>query len=571
VALGALAGPRAIPAAIRPIASADDRWMRAALQLVIAGLAASILLPLASLFALSLQDRDGSFVGLDNFARYLATPALADSIINSLGVALATVVITVPLAFGFAYCLTRTCMPLRWLFNAIATIPLLAPSLLAAIALIYLFGNQGLLRGLMAPDGTIYGPVGIIAAQVFFTFPQALILLITGLAAADARLYEAATALGTPAHRVFLTVTLPGARYGLISAVFVVFTQVVTDFGVAKVIGGQFNMLATDVYKQVVGQQNFSMGAVIGLVLLFPAVAAFLVDRHVQSRQIALLTARAVPLVPQPNRRRDWLAFGFCAVIAALILLMIGTAAWASFVTYWPYNLSLTLRHYDLDEADSAGWSAVWNTLRLGFWTACLGTPLAFFGAYLMDRTRRAGRLADAGRMLAVLPLAVPGLVLGIAYIFFFNAPWNPLSILYGTMALLVLNTVVHLFPVCHLTATTALKSIDREFESVSASLKVSTARTLWRVTLPLCLPTVLNIWIYFFLNAATTLSAIIFLYVTDTKTASIAIVNMDEAGATAAAAAMAMMIVLACATVKGLQLVLGAALERSTQAWRRR
>ena len=83
------------------------------------------------------------------------------------------------------------------------------------------------------------------------------------------------TALGTPRWRVFCTVTLPGAHYGLISAAFVVFTLVITDFGIAKVIGGQFNVLATDAYKQVIGQQNFEMGAVVGFVLLVPAVLAF--------------------------------------------------------------------------------------------------------------------------------------------------------------------------------------------------------------------------------------------------------------------------------------------------------
>ena len=105
--------------------------------------------------------------------------------------------------------------------------------------------------------------------------------------------------MGTPRWRVFWTVTLPGVRYGLISAVFVVFTLVITDFGIAKVIGGQFNVLATDAYKQVIGQQNFEMGAVVGFVLLVPAVVAFALDRQIQRRQVALLSARAVPLEPR--------------------------------------------------------------------------------------------------------------------------------------------------------------------------------------------------------------------------------------------------------------------------------
>jgi iron(III) transport system permease protein len=545
--------------------------MRVGLALVVAGLIGGIALPLGSLFWLAVLNRDGSFVGFENFVRYASTPALASSAWNSVWTAAVTVVIVVPLAFGYAYALTRTCMRGRWLFNAIATIPLLAPSLLPAIALIYLFGNQGLLRPLMVEGGTIYGPSGIIAAHVFFTFPQALVLIATALASADARLYEAARALKTSQWRIFWTVTLPGARYGVISAIVVVFTEVVTDFGVAKVIGGQFPVLATDVYKQVVGQQNFPMGAVIGLVLLLPALGAFFVDRYVQKRQVALLTARAVPLEPQPVAARDWLAFGLCAIPALGILLIFAMSAWASVIQYWPYNMAFTWRHYDFAQTDPAGWGSVWNTLVLAVLTATIGTPIAFAAAYLADRSRGADALVAITRLLAVVPLAVPGLVMGIAYIFFFNAPWNPLNILYATMALLVLNTVMRQFPVTFLTATTALKGIDREFEQVSASLKVPLWQTLRRVIIPICIPTLLIIWIYFFLYAATTLSSIIFLYVTDTKTAAIAIINMDETGATASAAAMAMVIVVIAAIAKALQLLLGHWLDRRHATWRRR
>src|SRR5205823_5052568 len=157
----------------------------------------------------------------------------------------------------------------------------------------------------------IYGAGGIVVAQVFYCFPHALIIAVTALSLADARLYEVAEALGTAKSRVFRTVTLPGAKFGLINAGFVVFTLVVTDFGIAKVIGGQFNVLATDAYKQVVGQQNFQMGAVVGMVLLVPAVLAFAIDRFVQRRQIALLSARAVPYEPKPGRARDAALLGY--------------------------------------------------------------------------------------------------------------------------------------------------------------------------------------------------------------------------------------------------------------------
>ena len=135
---------------------------------------------------------------------------------------------------------------------------------------------------------------------------------LAALALSDGRLYEAAAALGTTRWRVFLTVTLPGARYGVVSAAVVVFTLVVTDFGIPKVIGGQFAVLATDAYKQVVGQQNFSMGAVVGMVLLVPAVLAFFVEQILKRRQVALLSARAVPYTPRPEGRRDTALLLFC-------------------------------------------------------------------------------------------------------------------------------------------------------------------------------------------------------------------------------------------------------------------
>ena len=223
--------------------------------------------------------------------------------------------IVIPIAFIYAYTLTRTKIPMKGLLYSAALLPLFAPSLLSAISLIYLFGNQGLLKGLLF-GGSIYGPPGSCIAQVFYCFPHALIISRRPRSRlADARLYEVADALGTAKPRIFRTVTLPGAKFGLINACFVVFTLVVTDFGIAKVIGGQFNVLATDAYKQVVGQQNFAMGAVVGMVLLVPAVLAFVIDRMVQRRQVALLSARAVPLEPKPNRAARYRAASvYCLV-----------------------------------------------------------------------------------------------------------------------------------------------------------------------------------------------------------------------------------------------------------------
>jgi iron(III) transport system permease protein len=548
----------------------EDWVARAGIVLLIVWLALTIALPLAVLLAKSFENADGQFVGLANYVRYFSTPALFGSIFNSLWVAVLTTAIVIPLAFVYAYALTRSRMPFKGLFYALAMLPLFAPSLLSAISFIYLFGNQGLLKTLLF-GASVYGPIGIVMAQVFYCFPHALMILVTALALADARLYEVAEALGTSKTRVFRTVTLPGVKYGLINAVFVVFTLAITDFGIAKVIGGQFSVLATDAYKQVVGQQNFAMGAVVGMMLLVPAVIAFVVDRLAQRRQVALLSARAVPFEPKRSRSRDTMLATYCLAIGAIIATVLGVAVWASFITYWPYNLKPTLKNYDFITYDPGGWSPYFNSLAMASLAAMIGTAVVFAGAYLVDKTKvlRGGRAL--AHLLAMLPMAVPGLVLGLGYVFFVNAPWNPLNILYGTLLVLVINSVAHFYTVAHITALTALKQIDPEFESVSASLKVPFWRTFARVTVPICLPSILDIAVYMFVNALTTVSAVIFLYGPDTKLASIAIVHMDEAGTTAAAAGMATLIVATALTAKLLHLLLDKVLLGRLQNWRRR
>ncbi|HEV8310789.1 MAG TPA: putative 2-aminoethylphosphonate ABC transporter permease subunit [Methylomirabilota bacterium] len=544
--------------------------MRALMGLIGLYLVVTLALPLAVMLAKSLQDHQGRFVGLANYLQYFKTPALSYSIHNSFSVAFLSTVITVPLAFVYAYALTRSCLPFKGLFKTIALIPILVPSMLPGIALIYLFGNQGMIKWLLF-GRPIYGPIGIVLAEVFFTFPHALLIILTALSLADARLYEAAIALRASRPRIFYTVTLPGGRYGLISATFVVFTMVITDFGAPKVIGGQYNVLATDVYRQVIGQQNFEMGAVVSVVLLVPAAFAFLVDRVARRRQVALLSARAVPYQPKPSRVFDLAMLGFCGLISVLLVGIIGVSQYASLVRFYPYNLSLSLFHYDFDRRGTAGWAPYGNSIRFALSTALVGTIVVFVGAYLVEKGR--GFLAGRAvfQFLAMMPMAIPGLVLGLAYIFFFNDPANPLGFLYRTMGILVINTIVHFYTVAHLTAVTALKQMDPEFETVSASLKQPFYKTFWRVTVPVCLPAILDVGIYLFVNAMTTVSGVVFLWGPDTELASVAVLDMDDAGQTAAAAAMAMMIFYTNVAMRGLHLLLVRGLERRTQAWRRR
>lgn len=529
-----------------------------------------ILMPLWAMLTKSVQNANGEFVGLANFATYFSSSSLWVSVGNTFTLGVIVTSVVGVLAFGYAYALTRSCMPFKGLFQILGTAPILAPSLLPAISLIFLFGNQGIAKEMLLGN-SVYGVIGISMGLIFWTFPHALMILTTSLRTSDARLYEAARALKTSPIKTFFMVTLPAAKYGLISTLIVVFTLVITDFGVPKVIGGSYNVLATDIFKHVVGQQNFAMGAVTSIMLLFPAVMAFGADRWVQKKQKSLFDTRSVPYQPEPNKARDSICLVYCSIISIAVLAVLGMAVYGSLVTFWPWNKALTLNNYNFAEMSTYGWSPFFNSLTLAGWTAVIGTAIIFVGAYCIEKGRAFGPIRQVMQMLSVVPMAVPGMVLGLGYIFYFNDANNPLNVLYGTMAFLVINTVVHYYTVGHMTALTALKQLPSEIEATAASVKLPQYKLFFKVTLPVCLPAILDIATYLFVNALTTTSAVVFLYSTDTIPASVSILNMDDAGQTGAAAAMAVMIMMAAAIAKIVQMTLGKLLENRTQAWRKR
>jgi len=281
------------------------------------------------------------------------------------------------------------------------------------------------------------------------------------------------------------------------------------------------------------------------------------------------LTARAVLYQPKPNRLFDLAMFGFVVVIAFCILGVNAVAVFASFFKLWPYDLSFSLDSYDFAAFDPGGWSSYWNSIIMASAAALFGTVLTFGGAYLVEKSPIPTVLRSLLHILAMIPIAVPGIVLGLGYVFFFNDPENPLGFLYYTMTILVMCSIAHYYTIPHLTALTALKQVDKEFEAVSQSLGVPFWVTLRRVTIPISLPVILDVATYIFVNAMTTVAAVIFIYSPQNKLASIAVIAMEDTGDTGAACAMAMMILYTSVAVKLVQIALSKLLFPKLQLWR--
>jgi iron(III) transport system permease protein len=201
--------------------------------------------------------------------------------------------------------------------------------------------------------------------------------------------------------------------------------------------------------------------------------------------------------------------------------------------------------------------------------TAVAGTCVVFFSAYLIEKSRGMNLGRGVLYLLSIMPLAIPGMVLGLSYIFTFNNPASPLYVLYGTMTILVLSTIIHYYTVPFLTAMTALRQMDPEFEAIGESLEAPFYKTFMRVTVPVALPAIIQIISYFFLNAMVTISAVVFLFVPGKELAALSVMLLDDAGETAQAMALSLLIIVVGFTAKALFWLLTRSIERSTQAWK--
>lgn len=541
-----------------------------------------LLVPLLMIFSKVFTDISGNYVGLDNFKTYFENPLLRQSIGHSLLVSFVTAFVSTLLGFLFAYGITRTNMKLKTVFKYLGMLSLFLPTMVHGMALVYLFGAKGFVTQILGIDIGLYGFSGIVMSEIFYTFPQAFLVLIVALQNADNRLYEAATVLGASPVKRFLKVTLPNIRYGLINSFIVCFTLSFTDFGAPSVVGGNYSVLATDVYRQVIGQQNMSMGAVVGVFLTIPAFVAYIIDSMMRRKsEKEQISTKAVVFKPEESKIRDIVYQIISGLIVLCILILIVSVAMSAFVKRWPTDMHFTLDNFNFGEKlVGSGVQSFVNSFKLAGLTAIFGTILVFGSAYLIEKAKVFGKLRAFCRLLAMLPMALPGLVLGLAYIIFFNKQWieipflgiaieNGFHGLYGTLMIMVLCNVIHMFSVTFITATTSLKKLSSEYESVAESMSIPFWKLFFHVSLPMSMTAVLEIFMYYFVNSMVTVSAIVFLYTTQTKPAAIAILNMDDNGDYATAAAMSLLILLINIIVRIVYEIVNVILERKINRWK--
>lgn len=501
-----------------------------------------MLFPLSAILRLSFF-KGGQFgianFTLENFQRYFTTSYTLNALWHSLYVSIATTIIVTVVIFFFAYAMTRTTISGKTIFRNIIMMPLVAPSIIQALALIYLFGRNGLITAhFFHTSWNIYGSTGIIISEVLYCLPHAFVILYTTLSAVDIRLDEAAESLGATPFKVFTRITLPSAKYGIFSAAALTFNLTITDFGNPVVIGGNYNVLATEIYSQVTNLYRFDLGATISIILLVPSLMAFILNYYISRKTFSMISGAAKPVIP-PSRPLKKVSYTiYCWLVSLSIIVIFATVVIGSFVKIWPYDWSLTLEHYSFPSI--AGYSAIWTSLWVSLFVGIGGSFLTLVAGYVMET--RKPFFKQFIYLLSVMPAAIPGLVMGLGYILAFNKPYY---FFYGTPWIIVINIIICNFTLGILSSISNLRNIDPAIEEASISLGGDTVKTFFKIIFPLSRVAFFQNFVYFFMRSMTTISAVIFLVSATVHLASIEIIMLDNDGWTASANAMCTCIIV--------------------------
>ena len=514
----------------------------AAVVLTILLLLLFVIYPLIKILIFSLTDAEGNF-SLVNLGTILSTSRYLRVFGRTMLLGLVVAVISTFIGYIFAYTITRTNVPGKRFLKTIATLPILSPPFILSLSIIFLFGKQGFItKTLLGITGNnVYGMGSLIVVQVISFFPVAYLTLSGILSSIDASVEDAACNMGASRWHTFWTVTFPLSLPGIISGCLLVFIQSLEDFSNPATIGGEFSTLSIEVYQIITGSYDMQKGSVLALLLLLPAVAAYLFNKYwVGKKSFVTVTGKptqARKLIDEPHIK--WPLFAVCLAVAAVIILLYGSVIYGSFIRTWGYDYTLTLEQYK--KALAYGWDSLKNSMVLGLISALVGGLFGMVIAYITAKRSYYGKRFI--EISSVLMFAVPGTVLGISYVLAFNT--KPL-VLTGTAVILVIVFTFRNMPVAIESGTTTLLQIDNSIEEASTILGADTGYSFRRITLPMLRNAFFSGIVYSFTKAITAVSAVIFLVSARWNLVTSKIYSLfDQAKYSQAAAFVTMMVVI--------------------------
>ncbi|MBQ7125335.1 MAG: ABC transporter permease subunit [Clostridia bacterium] len=457
-------------------------------------------------------------LGKTDVAALISDKATLTAALNSLAVSSTATLISIAVAMCAAWCMTRTSVRLKNFFNLCLILPMLIPSISHGMGLLIIFGTNGTLSKLFGLTQGIYGFWGIVIGSVLYSFPVAYIMISDILKYEDSTPYEAASVLGIPKLRRFTAITLPYLKKPMISVIFAVFTMIVTDYGVPLMIGGMYKTLPHLMYIEVIGRQDFSKGSFFGLILLIPAIIAFVVDIFCKIDKRSGSVIRPFQIKKKPLL--DTVAFLVLAIITVCAVFPIVSFIAITFSKSYPNDMSFSLINVTQTFAKDVDKYLI-NSVVIAFFTSCIGTAVSFICACFTARKPSKG--ARFLHLMSILSLAIPGIVLGLSYILFFGG-----SFIYGTLAILILANTVHFFSSPYLMIYNSIGKLNPNLEAVADSLGINRFWLVKDVILPQTKTTLAEMFSYFFVNSMMTISAVAFLATRKTKPISLVIPQFE-------------------------------------------
>lgn len=454
---------------------------------------------------------------------------------NSLLTTTISTILSIAIAYALAWSLSRTNIKLKAIFSIVLVLPMLMPTISHGMGLVILFGNNGIITRLFGMTSHLFGYNGIILGSVIYSFPVAFLMFMDIFKYEDYTPYEAAQVFGISKPRQFLNITMPYMRKPLISIVFTVFTMIITDYGINLAVGGKVDTLPVMLYENTVGQLNYSSGAVIGIILLIPALLAFLLD--VFNKDKGNLSYAKKDFAIKKSIVKNIIAYTICTLASIMVLLVIISFSVQAFASSYPSNMSFSFKHV-LTTVNKSGIEYLTNSILMSMFTALFGMALCFLVAYCSARLKT--KMSRVLHIFSMLSLAIPGLVLGLSYVIVFKT-----SFLYGTIAMLILVNTVHFFASPYLMMYNALGKINGNLENVGQVLNISHCRIIKDVIIPQSKSTLLEAFSYFFVNSMITISAVSFLATNKNKPLSLMINQFEAFNMLECAAVVALMILI--------------------------
>ena len=471
-------------------------------------LAAILLYPLGCVLFQSVLTKEGG-IGLTNYTSLLSQSSFWTALANSFTVSGISAAIATLMAFFCAYGLhfTRIRPGVKKVIQIIVLLPLFLPSITYGFAVIYSFGRLGLISQVIAPPPfSIYGFWGLLIADVIYTLPPAFLILYNAFFYVDRNFITVSKLMGDGPWQTFYMTAVRPVVGSLLSAFILSFFLSFTDFGIPVSIAGEYEVIATQLYTTMMGAiPNFGEGAVIAMAMLVPSVASVVMLRWVDRFNFRYNKISKAEV--STNAFRDALYLLYYALISLALLSVFVVMFVVPFVKQWPYQPYFTLDVITRIVSDSSIWQVYEHSIGVALVSAAVGTIFCYAAALVKARSQLPLWCQTTMDSFAMITNTVPGMVLGIGFLFAMSG--TPLA---NTFTILVLANLVHFFTTPYMMATSALSKMNAGWETTGALMGDSWIKTVSRVIVPNSLPTLLQMFQYFFVSAMVTISAVVFL-----------------------------------------------------------